>query len=74
MFSVSDIVVNGRQAVEALPTNREGAKPMKSQPRYRPGAKIGGRYQIHKVLMGGMGEVYLCLDLETIQAHALKTF
>jgi serine/threonine protein kinase len=24
--------------------------------------------------MGGMGEVYLCLDLETIQPYALKTF
>src|SRR5690606_21457407 len=25
-------------------------------------------------LMGGMGEVYLCLDLKTIQPYALKTF
>lgn len=38
----------------------------RSQPRYRPGDKIGGRYQVHKALMGGMGEVYLCLDLGLI--------
>jgi hypothetical protein len=34
---------------------------MKRQPRYQPGDKIGGRYQVHRALMGGMGEVYLCL-------------
>jgi hypothetical protein len=34
------------------------------QTRYQPGDKIGGRYQAHKALMGCMGEVYLCLDLE----------
>jgi hypothetical protein len=47
---------------------------MKLQPRYQPGDKIGGRYQVHQALMGGTGEVYLCLDLETIQPFALKTF
>ena len=47
---------------------------MQSQPRYQPGDKIGGRYQVHQALMGGMGEVYLCLDLETDQPFALKTF
>jgi tetratricopeptide (TPR) repeat protein len=47
---------------------------MRRQPRYGPGDKIGGRYQVHQALMGGMGEVYLCLDLETIQPYALKTF
>lgn len=39
---------------------------MKREPRYKPGDRISGeRYQVHKALMGGMGEVYLCLDLET---------
>jgi eukaryotic-like serine/threonine-protein kinase len=47
---------------------------MRSQPRYRKGERIGGRYLVHQALMGGMGEVYLCLDLETIQPYALKTF
>jgi len=47
---------------------------MKPQPRYNPGDRIGGRYQVHKALMGGMGEVYLCLDLETNYPYALKTF
>ncbi|MCB0165314.1 MAG: tetratricopeptide repeat protein [Anaerolineae bacterium] len=44
------------------------------KPRYQPGDRIGGRYQVHKALMGGMGEVYLCLDLEENYPYALKTF
>ena len=47
---------------------------MKPQPRYQPGDRIGSRYQVHKALMGGMGEVYLCLDLEQNFPFALKTF
>lgn len=47
---------------------------MQIQSRYQKGDKIAGRYQVHDVKMGGMGEVYLCLDLETIQPYALKTF
>ncbi len=43
-------------------------------PRYQPGDRIGGRYKVHKALMGGMGEVYLCLDLEEKYPYALKTF
>jgi hypothetical protein len=27
---------------------------MRSQPRYQPGDTIGGRYQVHQALMGGM--------------------
>jgi tetratricopeptide (TPR) repeat protein len=44
------------------------------QPRYQPGDRIGGRYQVYKALMGGMGEIYLCLDLEQNYPYALKTF
>jgi len=47
---------------------------MKPKPRYQPGDKIGGRYQVHQALMGGMGEVYLCLYLEENIPLALKTF
>ena len=47
---------------------------MRPTPRYQPGDKIGGRYQVHQALMGGMGEVYLCLDLEEMYPYALKTF
>jgi hypothetical protein len=47
---------------------------MNPQPRYQPGDKIGGRYLVHQALMGGMGEVYLCLDLEETVPYALKTF
>jgi tetratricopeptide (TPR) repeat protein len=44
------------------------------QPRYRTGDRIGGRYLVHQAFMGGMGEVYLCLDLEQNFPFALKTF
>ena len=47
---------------------------MPHEPRYRKGDKIGDRYQVHKALSGGMGEVYLCLDLQLIAPLALKTF
>jgi serine/threonine protein kinase len=47
---------------------------MKRQPRYQPGDKIGGRYQVPQALLGGTGEVYLCLDRETYLPFALKTF
>ncbi len=47
---------------------------MKVEPRYNKGDRIGGRYQVHQGLMGGMGEVYLCLDLEEMVPYALKTF
>jgi serine/threonine protein kinase len=46
---------------------------MRPQPRYQPGDTIGGRFQVHQALMGGMGEVYLCYDDEGHRAVALKT-
>ncbi len=47
---------------------------MLTKPRYLPGERIGGRYEVHRALMGGMGEVYLCLDIEENLPFALKTF
>ena len=47
---------------------------VKGKFRYRQGDRIGGRYQVHKALLGGMGEVYLCLDLQLMEPYALKTF
>jgi hypothetical protein len=47
---------------------------MSPKPRYNRGDEIGGRYLVHKALMGGMGEVYLCLDLKQFFPIALKTF
>jgi eukaryotic-like serine/threonine-protein kinase len=47
---------------------------IKVKPRYKQGDRIGGRYLVHQALMGGMGEVYLCLDLEQMYPYALKTF
>lgn len=46
----------------------------KHQLHYQLGDKIGGRYLVHQALLGGMGEVYLCLDLKEMQPFALKTF
>ena len=33
---------------------------MPPKPRYQRGDRIGGYYQVHQALMGGMGEVHLC--------------
>ncbi len=44
------------------------------EPRYAKGDTIGGRYLVHQALAGGMGEVYLCLDLQDTMPLALKTF
>jgi tetratricopeptide (TPR) repeat protein len=46
---------------------------MQLQTRYRPGDIIGG-YYIHQVLIGGMGEVYLCFSSKWRMPVALKTF
>ena len=43
-------------------------------PRYKKGDLIGGRFQVHQALMGGMGEVYLGYDFELKSPYALKTF
>jgi len=47
---------------------------MDNQARYHRGDRIGGRYQVHQSLAGGMGVVYLCLDIEAQEPIALKTF
>ena len=47
---------------------------MREKSRYHPKDNIGGRFLVHQVLMGGMGEVYLCLDLQEKIPIALKTF
>jgi len=47
---------------------------MSLHPRYRKGDRIGGRYLVHQALLGGLGEVYLCLDLEQNLPYALMTF
>src|SRR5215211_3028122 len=44
------------------------------QPRYQKGQRIANRFLVHQALMGGMGEVYLCLDEQQMMPLALKTF
>lgn len=39
----------------------------------RPGDRIGDRFLVYDVRRGGMGEIYLCMDLETSYPYALKT-
>jgi tetratricopeptide (TPR) repeat protein len=42
---------------------------------YSPGARIAGRYEVAgRPMVGGMGIVYVCLDLEEDRPVALKTF
>jgi tetratricopeptide (TPR) repeat protein len=42
---------------------------------YPPGARIAGRYEVvGRPMLGGMGIVYVCLDLEDDRPVALKTF
>jgi tetratricopeptide (TPR) repeat protein len=42
---------------------------------YPPGARIAGRYEVAgRPMLGGMGIVYVCLDLEDDRPVALKTF
>ena len=47
---------------------------MQPQPRYSSGDLIGGRFKVHEVKMGAMGEVYLGYDLGLEAPYALKTF
>lgn len=47
--------------------------PVKPPIAFQRGDKIDGRYFVHQALSGERGEVYLCLDLETSRAYALKT-
>lgn len=41
---------------------------------WKKGDRIKGRYEIHRVLSGGMGEVYVAYDHEFREALAIKTF
>ena len=47
---------------------------MKQQPRYSKGQRIANRFLVHQARMGGMGEVYLCIDEKENNPLALKTF
>ena len=49
-------------------------RPDIQKPRFNIGNLIDNRYLVHDIKMGGMGEVYLCLDLERGIPLALKTF
>jgi hypothetical protein len=55
-------------------TQSQKEPAMLSSTRYRKGDTIGGRFFVHQALQGGMGEVYLCLDLKESYPCALKTF
>lgn len=47
---------------------------MASSTLYQPGDRIGGIYFVHKVLGGGMGEVYICHHSQYHTPYAIKTF
>jgi hypothetical protein len=57
------------------PLRTEQASGTQAGRRHVPGDKIANRYQVAKVLVGGMGVVYLCADhAEDGCPVALKTF
>ena len=43
-------------------------------PEWKVGDRIDNRYEIHQILKGGMGVVYICYDHEHRAPLALKTF
>lgn len=47
---------------------------MRSEPRYKIGDRIQNRWEIYKILYGGMGIVYVSYDHEHHDAFAAKTF
>src|SRR5262249_21750899 len=51
----SHIVENRQRRV-----SQSGVRVMPPELRYKKGGTIGGRYQVHRALAGGLGEVYLC--------------
>ena len=60
--------------IDGLILQRQEGAVMLYKPHYKRGDKIGGRYLVYQSLMGGMGEVYLCLDSKENRPLALKTF
>ena len=52
--------------------------PSGASPKIKPGYRIGGQYEVYRVLGGegksGMGVVYVCYDPEARDIYALKTF
>ena len=41
---------------------------------FRPGDRLGDRYEVRHILRGGMGIIYLCYDHEAQNSVAIKTF
>lgn len=61
-------------ALSPMPTGSEPGTA-KLIGHYKPGSRIGGRYEVVRVFEGGMGLVYLCIDHENgASPVALKTF
>jgi hypothetical protein len=42
--------------------------------KWKVGDKIANRYEVHQILGGGMGIVYICYDHQDRVLLALKTF
>jgi eukaryotic-like serine/threonine-protein kinase len=52
----------------------KGKPRVRKQSRYSKGQRIANRFLVYQALIGGMGEVYLCLDERDFVPCALKTF
>ena len=62
---------------ENIPAGRNAPAPAVSrnfESAFKIGDRIGGRYEVHRILGGGMGVVYVVYDHEARNVLALKTF
>ena len=62
---------------ENIPAQRDAPAPAVSlnfEPTFKIGDRIGGRFEVHRVLGGGMGTVYVVYDHRDRNVLALKTF
>jgi serine/threonine protein kinase len=65
-----------KQSPEPKESPPKSAAPSPPEPlsrEYKVGDRIGGRFEIHRILAGGMGTVYVCYDYEFQEAAVLKT-
>lgn len=52
----------------------DAKKPVEAFERWRVGDLIDHRYEVYRILKGGMGVVYICIEKETNEPVAVKTF
>jgi tetratricopeptide (TPR) repeat protein len=65
----------GKKAKKQTPAQTPPTPPIREiSSKWKVGDKIANRYEIHQILGGGMGVVYICYDHQERGPLALKTF